>query len=926
MVNKQLNSICESHEQVQQQLAELGSYDSPCFILITSNAAQQSVRKALNVGASRAQIAISEPITLTKDTWLLVVNEAHTEVKILANEMLTLVKESGSLIWIGVFRHNSIGNPQQTLRWNVQQLQSLIQDNQNTSGLAINDFTDKRNWPGIEPYLSNKQVAASDQDEANLPLESTRKPSWLRRMLNVFSTNEKGNKSAHQEGYLNYAESVLAFPLNEELIRLAPFIVHLPAGELLWQYVLTGEHGNTIREQDILLDLDHVLVSLHAKRFAPDFFEDICDKICRSGFPEQADIFDDLDRILMPLANELLAVDEFVQQKRDCYLRILDIFYHLFDQTPFNDDLFEQLVEDEDTAFLTETEYQQRYAITESVTDELSCSQAQTLRKILDGLEYVSWLDHSIIKKIARLRRETRKTCDPTGWALQGERNEWLLAAILLAFDSREQVFDQYSAALKQLVDDHLHRAILEDFSDALKPSSTLPDGVTLWFTQFDVSATTAQAMALELGECLELVHDAGAESKAQPRYELFKSSSDFYLVLAICYWRYLAEPNELCLRVISLALALEPQATLNHLVQFYAGRRAGFESEALAQEFYLSLKNFNVIEEDLFAFNARFAQQHDSQAYAEIITQYVKFNANDKERFNRGLLRLRPHYYQRFFTDVSRLNPSFDFPTAHEYVDIFREIHRHAQRNDEEVLASYFNKADVLFVDYLEFLPEALCLPIKASQDTRFMPWPCNFAVLRLNQDHLELVVDSMNRPFDKETGHLYVLRVLILGPDVTNEAVFSIIDSLPDALQRSETIERFAVRYIEGDIAFDAFNTATKHFIDRKVYSLDIEGYSQYVGHILSVILTEKDREKRLRLISILASHPTHGQYVLADICAELYLDTLLAGGAISFDERREIEIEDLTAQGQKELEAFKAETAKQLARLYGEGEQVC
>lgn len=926
MINESLYSICERNEQVQQRLSQLDSYDSPCFVLVFSQSAQQRVCEALHFGASRAQIAIDELISLTKDTWLLVLDEAHPEVRILANEALGFVNDSGELIWIAVFRHNAIGNPMKTLRWNIQQLQSLMQDKQGISGLAINDFTDKRNWQGMEPYLSHKPATTADQEQATPCLESTKKHGWLRRILNVFSPSKKGAKPAHQDDYLNYGEKVLPFPLNQELIRLAPLIVHLPAGELLWQYVLTGEHATTIKEQGILLDLDHVLVGLHAKRHAVDFFDDICAKTGGSGFPEQGDIHDFLDRILAPLANELLTEDAYLTQKQDCYLRILDIFYHLFDQTPFNDDLYEQLVEDEDTAFLSDEAYQLRFGRVEQTGDDVSCEQVQLLRQVLDKLESVYWLDHRVLKQIQRLRKGARQVCDPTSWRLQSEPNEWLLAAILLHFDHQEGHVDQHSEALTTLVDEHLLSAIVDELSGAVKSGATLPDGISQWLSQVDVNDKTVKELASELGPRLELDSGAGADNQAQPRYELLRASSDFYLLLATCFWRNLAEPNELCQRVILLVLELDPQATLSFLVQFYSGKHAGFESAALAESFYLTLQPFNIEEQDLFAFKVRFAQQNDRAAYLGLMSTYFNFDESRQHRINQSLLRLRPINYQRFFADVQRLNPSFNFPTANEFVDIFREIHRLGQREDEAVIASYFRPEDVLYLDYLEYMPKDFYLPIKVSDATRMMPWPCQFAVLRVEQDHLELLVDSMNQPFDPETGDLHVLSVLILAEHVANEAVFSIINNLPMVTQRAETIEHLLLQYIKGEIGLKDFDHVAQHYIDPKIYGLDIEGYSRNLGHILPIILTEKDCEKRLRLISILASHPNRGRYVLADICFEIYLDNLLANGAITFDERREIELEDLNEQGQKELDRLIAATATQLANLNGVGVRVC
>ncbi|WP_434339373.1 hypothetical protein [Motilimonas cestriensis] len=926
MFNENLYSICQNDPEVQQALKALGSYDNPCFVLVCSKAKRQQLHSAFTYGATYAEMALTELIALAPNTQLLLVEGEYSEIKILVDATLEYLKENNQLTWMAVFRHNPIGQPSDTLRWNVTQLQQLIADNRLHSRIALNDYTDRQNWPGIKQYREYDQVEGNEQKRPSQTAEQPKaKPSLFSRMLSKIFSHAASTENEHEAPYLQQANALLTFPLNDELIEVAPFIYYLPAGDKLWHYVLTGENGDALREQDLLLNLDHVLVALHAKQHAPAFFQRICCAVATSGFPEQSEIQDTLDCIFEGLSDKLLKTQESHQQKQGCYLRILDIFHHLLDQTPFNEAIYEQLVKDEDTACLNFETYKQRFIPPESVTDELNVRQEQAMTELLDDLESVHGLDYSILKRVTRLRSETRNVCDPNLWQLQGNPNEGLLAAMMLAMDKHENVHDQHSQALLQLIDQHLLSAILDNISAELKPKSTLPKVVKVWLEQADLEAVNAKQIAVELSACLELENSHKQIQRAQPKYKLLSSISDFHMLLATCYWRSLANPTSLTQRVITLFLALAPQVTLSNFAQFYCNRYNGFVTPRLQQDFYQSLQHYNVSEPDLFAFKVRYCQQYDMAEYLVLIAAYFQSEPAQRQYLEQGILRLRPICYQQFFADVWRMNPSYIFTSAHEYVDIFQEIHRHALRCDDEVFATHFTKEQLLCVDYVESIAKQYQLPIKLTAATRVMPRDTNFTVLRYQKDHLELLIDSPNRPFDRNEGFLNVLSVVILAPDVTDKAVFSLID-LPPLETRNEVITQSLTQYITGNITFSDYQHATKNYIDSKVYSLDIEGYNRDVGNILPIILTTQDAVKQLRLISILTSHPVRGKYVLNDICLGLYLDKIFQAGHITLDERHAIRRKDLNDAAQKELATLQKKTTKQLATLHGVGDAIC
>jgi len=72
------------------------------------------------------------------------------KIKIFAN---TVVHSLDLATHVSVFNHNCLGEVRETFKWAAQLLEETIDQSSGKSAIAVNDFEDQKNWPGINRYL-----------------------------------------------------------------------------------------------------------------------------------------------------------------------------------------------------------------------------------------------------------------------------------------------------------------------------------------------------------------------------------------------------------------------------------------------------------------------------------------------------------------------------------------------------------------------------------------------------------------------------------------------------------------------------------------------------------------------------------------------------------------------------------------------------
>jgi len=890
MPNDSLYQSYQSNAQLVDLLQQFDGYDQPCFFLVhTTDTSPALVASFLTEGLS-FDLKVMAAIALDNHTLFVSIDLDKTELTLLTDETMAFLTHKGYSGRISAFRHNALGDPERSFKMALIQLQDAIEAQDPSAFAAINDFTDTANWPGYERY----KTATAEQEEA--PAEPI-----------------SGDEIA-------LAKALLPFEMGAHLANIAPFVFSLPCGDPLWRYVLTGEGRQQLDQANALVDLDHVLVYLHAKNNAPGFFKTMGRAISLDSVPSQDEMPFYLDDMLAAVASELLESDDHQQLRQGIYLRILDIFFHLFDQMPLDQDIFQRLVEDENSAFLSETEFAARFRLdnADQDTDELTPEQERSIRRLLRSLESYYSVDSDVLRKAEALWQQSRNVCNPELWDLDEDEieAELLLAALFLALDAKHDIDDDNTEALSDFINDQLFDRIIDTLSHGIEHPKSLPDTVPAWLQGADVNVAEIVA---QLQDSLSLDYRSDREDK-QPIYDLMEVTHDFSVVLASAYWVLQAENNPLAQRLIRLFLVLAPQASLSCFARLY-GNADGVNGVE-EHDFYPSLAALNIEAEDIFAFRVRQAKAEAGDAYLALIQDYLAADRTQQVLFDKGLQRIEANDYQRFYVDLYLTDINFDCPVADEWQEAWAAMNHHAQYFDEEAFVVAFaarlkttiKASGVLFADHVEMLPAEYELPFKAADQMRAKKADLNCSIVRCLGDQHEVLVGE----FGSDGERLRLYNLIVLDHEADTEAALAVYEALPSYPARTQIITESLAQYLAGDIAFAEYQQQTQTFVDTKKYGLEIDEFNRQAGSLLAFIRIEKNTERQLRYLKVLTAHPTLGRRLLAEVCFELYLDQACRLGSIRLQDRYQIDQHDLGPEAKQSLAALQQSVQQQLAAM--------
>ncbi|CAH0533208.1 hypothetical protein VST7929_01072 [Vibrio stylophorae] len=644
-------------DDIHSQLKQLGDYDDPCLLFIYSDAEKAPMQAIVQqVYCSQGQTDVLLYAVTEQLSFSYLFCDAKAAIA-LAQQLTTALNAHGMASKVSLFRHNCLGDIAQTYQWGLLQLSNLMAD---TSCYAVNDFTDKANWPGIALYREADKKAKAQAQQIEIDAFAKQHP---------------------------LPESLANFP--PSLKQLYPFIVALPQGEVLWHYVLTGEHEAALRQQQIFENLDAVLVIRHAKTHALDFYYHILRCCAQSAIPAQNTILSDLDDILTPLANELLLPDVTSSVKQACFIRIVDIFYHLFDQQDLPKALYQMMVGDSDTRCLSDAEFHRRYTQPERIVAEgLSAKQKRQIDEILDTLEDYDCFNYNDYLEIERAFDGNRQAYDFKLWMREDDEqiHSRLLGAILLDFDRTHQRNDHLTQALTEWVCAGLKEDVLtqiEAASDnfaqralAQGLSQSLFDHLKAWLDAGDISELPALVQALQ--QCLKQERSGRwyqqTPTMAQPRYKLFDDLDLFWPVLGTCFWLYRAQSNAFAKRVILLSMALAPQATLAAMSRCYRQARGGFASEAHQNHFNMQLLELGISYLDQVAFQIALCMD-DGDKLIQLIQRYNDLDDDERAQWQGAINRLSPYKRDYFYLHAYRLSSQVPEPLREMRQTVLNEL-----------------------------------------------------------------------------------------------------------------------------------------------------------------------------------------------------------------------------------------------------------
>ncbi len=665
---------------IKETFKQLDSYDEPCFVFLYSNAditTQESVLTSVLkdiIGGEFALQALQQNVTFTT------LDCDHIDARTVAESTVNKLEEQQVSAKVSVFRHNALSSHAETFDWGVQQLLSLLEQPQ--TAFAVNDFTDRRNWPGIEQYRKPTDAPSNREPQSRSGLAEQERVNPVKRFF---------------QRLFNRTTTI-----PEPLQQLHPFIVNLPRGEQFWHYVLSGEHQQELHQAEAFIDLDAVLVLAHAKQYAPDFYHHMLDICCYDTTPEQNEIHAILCCILEPLSEALLEPEITTAKQQACFLRVLDIFFCLFDQQAFEKDIYALLVTDEATQCLSEHEYKQRYTVVDTAAQEtISVKTMQAITEILDSLDNYFHVDHDDFAAIERIFSTNRNTYDYQLWLDEDEETLCrLLAAVLLYLDSKNHINDHYTEALQQFVDEGIVADVLTEFKNE---SESLPDALENWLETG--SGIEFSTLVEQLKNSLNINYGSNRQA-AQPSFDLFCTVGSFRPILAMCYWRSRAAEHAVAQRVIQLAMALAPQATLSSLSRFYRDGIRGFSNEPLQQEFFESLKALGISEYDLIAFKIRLSANDDYLQLEKWLHRYIEQSEPERQQWNAAVNRLSACDRDDFYLSVYRFNPALNTPLCQLRKAVLNELMRVACHHIDDVtalsdVAEQFLNGEISFSSY---------------------------------------------------------------------------------------------------------------------------------------------------------------------------------------------------------------------------------
>ncbi|MGF1910448.1 hypothetical protein L4C38_13450 [Vibrio kasasachensis] len=688
------SALRQPPEPVKAMFKQIDGYDDPCFLFLYSD---QAIDTQNNTLLNVIEGVCDELIPLTpigqniSFTYLFC---DHIDARVVTESLTQALNAQGTWAKVALFRHNCIGDLDETYDWGIQQLSAIVSDKHN---FAINDFTDQQNWPGVAQYRATVVENPTKPLPLSPPESTPETTNFLQRVFGRFFSNK-----ASLTNETDTSTAAVA------LEQLRPFIINLPDGESLWDYVLTGENYIELHQHSAFVNLDAVLVLLHARHHAADFYQHILYACHLDSIPSQNDIQRSLHKVLQPLGDVLLDPATTNKDKQECFNRVVDIFFHLFDQQDLPKRLHDLMVKDEETRCISEHDYQLRFCLPSvAKPNAISSKTKHQIDEIIDDLDSYYHVDHDVYIEIGETFAANRHAYNHNLWVHEDEEEQTLcrlIGAVLLDFDQQNSRHDGYTTELTNWVVTGIKCDVLAQFKEHC---NSLPEELEEWLTAG--SNDGLPALVAQLKQQLETDHSSQVSLKLgikQPSYELFDSIGIFRPILATCYWLYKANQDPFAKRTIILAMALAPQATLASLSRFYRKSMGGFISEKLQNSFALNLSGLGLPEFDQTAFNIAISINHDVPQLESLIGRYIELDEAEREQWNHAINRLAPYERDYFYLNAHRLQPALSTPLSSFRKAVIHELmsvvcHQYQEAEALSDIAEQFLNGNITFAQY---------------------------------------------------------------------------------------------------------------------------------------------------------------------------------------------------------------------------------
>jgi len=713
----------------------------------------------------------------------------------------------------------------------------------------------------------------------------------------------------------------------EAVLEVEPFIRELPHGEMLWLYVLTGQHKTELEALNAFVDLDHVLVMVHAKLHAPKFFKQLKQVSPYSGFFDQNEVHECLRRAMFDISDALLADKSPSRAEKKAfkhaYLRLLDIFFCICDQYTLDDEFYDQLVAESSTQCLNTKQFYTRYSLEDyGGTDSLPVRLQEKMTVIFKQLNSRTCdLGLDEIKKFDLIADETRFAYDCSSWK-KFHVGSLTFASYLLYRDHQQGINDSYTKQLYQYVEDNLEGVIQNSIQD-----KGAKDPLMAWLSHAANSDSSAQVLSEIKSSLATETLGAGADSRlgnTQPCYELFDGISRYLTIIKACYWLNATGRWPMAKRVLRLSIELAPQRTIYNISKLYRQGDAGeFESRRALKQFLKSMLAINVPQPQVSAFEVSYCQQHDSKKYIDLVADYwVGSKPDQLAIMDQGLLYVNAIERQKFYLDVHRFKRDTPYQLQHELAATLAEHLIGCAVLDHLCIAGAFNAQDRRVIEWIEEDPGKLTKPLIKDQNMIELPhWP-RMQVIIEQQDNYCLLADSSDMHLDVDNYQWPDIGDLVLfKPQVDKQLVLDKINNLPALEQRYQLIGEIAEQYIDQQITWAQYQEKVGAFVNVDDYNWVSKNYANKRNSLVPFIVSELDLSRRNRLLKIFcSSNDLESDSLFSDISFQLFLEQLLSEQTIGLVDRENSEVDDLTDQAAANYQAFSQELAQQLITMEG------
>ncbi|ABZ78041.1 hypothetical protein Shal_3496 [Shewanella halifaxensis HAW-EB4] len=743
------------------------------------------------------------------------------------------------------------------------------------------------------------------------------------------------------------------------LKMVSEFLLSLENSHALLSYISTGANP------EILNDIEHVNIVPHSEKHALTLYEAIQDSCW--DIDDFDHVRDNFHEVLQCLAKDLLLeVDEDMSEAasngfisrvsahahadthteiasantqpesrvRDAQtmLRFVDLFYRLFGQQAFNDEMCDLLTgESEYQAIISVEDYYARFMPIDA-TPKLNSAVSRTDQKALESLldEFIDIGYNQISAEMLEQADElfaNRACLDCQDWP-EDELGIDALCAYLLVQDKQQNHNDDYSQALHAKLNGVFKRALnlMLENADLLGDGPFTEKGlndreqaqVKAYFTEATPELNQQQMIELlnqhlySQDICRQAFLYFPKISPMQKSYKFLDDYDDDYQrVILICLWLKQLDIAEakIAERIWQLLIAMAPIRVVHVIAKAFSEHEHRFDSPLDESNFFDMLNSHGIDKAFTFAYQVeQFSynqfRRDDYLNLVELIGELVvedsaiieqSMMAAARRHDAMALLRGLDYSYQPikldFHKHVAMRFPSMPFALDNELKQCLSDFIKLNSNSWEEVIGSRFSD-NVLFSGFVADageLPKKLRLPLTLHPDAELshtrrndrMNWIC-CEILQQVGGELQVLVA------DKDTvreGNLYLGgEVLILNDKVDAQSVIDAVKNLPSPEERQNTVNQNLWAYLQGELSYDEFAPQFNQYVSYETTA----NLEEYRSHALSQYVWLLDDERSSRLVALLANHSYLAYKVFCDGLVDGYMDQLALQGKMDLATR--------------------------------------